>query len=159
MSLIEASANIKRMRSILSGILYTWGGIVTGVSFMDAPRKFKTPSLKRTVAFDVGRVLFSLLHKVEKLLFVITSALSFIVLRKMDDKQSNKNKKRNLKIYYGILIGLLAFQQLYLSPILMKRIETIIAGKTPPTSIIHLLYVSSEAIKLIILWLFAFESK
>eukprot|EP01083_Nonionella_stella_P234769 826161_1 len=111
----------------LSAGLYIWSGICIGVSFMDAPMKFTTPSLKREVAFDVGRTLFGLLWKVETGLFVIISALLFLVLR----EKANAKKKTSYIKYLLIITALMAYQQFYLAPILLDRIQQIIDGKEP----------------------------
>eukprot|EP01084_Bolivina_argentea_P287198 492763_1 len=126
----------------LSAGLYIWSGICIGVSFMDAPMKFTTPSLERKVAFDVGRTLFGLLHNVERAMFVLILAMLFRVLREMNDKE----KKRKFIKYFGFLFIILLYQQFYLNPILLDRIQQIIDGKTPIPSKIHLFYVFSEFI-------------
>eukprot|EP01084_Bolivina_argentea_P287199 492764_1 len=139
------------MKRLLTAALYTWSGICIGVSFMDAPMKFTTPSLKREVAFDVGRTLFGLLWKVETGLFVTISALLFLVLR----EKANAKKKTSYIKYLLIITALMAYQQFYLAPILLDRIQQIIDGKEPPPSQSHIYYVFSEFIKIITLWIFA----
>ena len=139
MGLFSFITNLVLMRPerALNAVLLTWSGIVIGVSFMDAPRKFKTPSLTRSVALDVGRTLFSLLHQVERVLLITSSFLTASLYYKSQQKElKNINGIITLQ---GLISSIVLFQQLWIAPILFKRAELFISGKEPKKSNVHVL--------------------
>ena len=140
-----------RMRAehALNAILLTWSGIVIGVSFMDAPRKFKTPSLTRKVALDVGRTLFKLLHQVERIFLITSTSIIFKLYYNQREQKINETTDiKSIMILQGLITSIVLFQQLWISPILFQRAELIISGKEPKKSNMHIFYPISEVIKL-----------
>jgi hypothetical protein len=141
---MNAAAATRSDSLLLGGSALAWAGFLAGVSLLATPIKFTAPSLVLPVALDVGRVTFAALNRVE-----IGAALIFLVLAVWVG--------RTLWNVAGaaLLAGLVAAQTLWLLPGLDARVDTIIAGGTPPESNLHLVYVLVEGIKLLILFALA----
>ena len=52
-------------KRILIFLALIWLGMVLGISFLEAPVKFRAPTLTRSVGLDVGRHVFGFFNKVE----------------------------------------------------------------------------------------------
>ena len=155
MGIYQFLVNI-RPEHALNAVLLTWSGIIIGVSFMDAPRKFKTPSLTRKVALDVGRTLFQLLHQVERVLLIISASLVYILHSKNQQQIMKDPNIKSIITLQGLVSSIVLFQQFWISPILFKRADLIISGKEPKKSKIHVLYPIFESIKVVALIACAF---
>lgn len=123
-------------------VTFLWMGFVLAISFLEAPVKFTAPSLTLSAGLDVGRRVFSVLNKIE-LAFGITLVLIFL---------STKTYGSRFLLLAGILLILL-IQTIFLLPILDIRAEEYINGSFPPPSNLHLFYIVSEIIKVVLLFL------
>ncbi|MES1907528.1 MAG: hypothetical protein MHM6MM_000631 [Cercozoa sp. M6MM] len=56
-----------------------WCGIVLGISFLEAPAKFKSKHASREALIDVGRTVFAALHRVEVVLSLLALATASVV--------------------------------------------------------------------------------
>lgn len=119
-----------------------WAGMVLGISCLEAPVKFTTPSLTRPVALDVGRVVFSAFNKVEigwsMLLFWL-----FIIVRPF------YRVPKLVGVLFVSLWLIVIFQSLVLLPMLTQRALLVMQGQPLSASPVHALYTSTEFIKLI----------
>ncbi len=118
-------------------LCFVWFGMTAGISLLEAPVKFTTPSLTREVALDVGRVVFSALNKVE-----IVALILLLVLVRVG------GKTRDWWIASGMLLVILIVQTGWLLPELSARAQQILAGTEPEPSIAHLAYITLELTKL-----------
>ncbi|MEM9131658.1 MAG: DUF4149 domain-containing protein [Actinomycetota bacterium] len=127
---------------MLTLLIYTWFGLVLGVSFLATPVKFRAPSLTRPVALDVGRTTFHAFGKVEWVLSV-----AVLVAAALDD--------RGLPALVGVGIGavvvIVVLQAAWLIPRLDVRVAAVIEGQDPPPSHLHSIYAGAEAGKALIL--------
>jgi hypothetical protein len=121
-----------------------WAGLVIGISFIEAPAKFRAPSLTRPVALDVGRHVFRASHLVQLALAV--ALLSFAALAPMSFGQW---------LALGLVEALFIVQHLWLRPVLDKRAQAIIeragagqTGEAPSGASPHTVYVAAEVAKL-----------
>lgn len=129
----------------LKAVFLVWFGILLGVSFLSTPVKFQAPHLTLAVALEVGKVTFHLLHKVEWGMFALTLFLAYLA-------QVNKKIAKNMFVLLTILI----VQNLWIMPTLDLRTDSIIAGGAPSPGHFHLIYIMTEAFKLILLGFIAF---
>jgi hypothetical protein len=109
----------------------------------DAPLKFRAPSLTKSVALDVGTLLFSSLNRVELLFSIILHSLICF-----------SNASFNLILISVFVI--LSVEILILQPSLDERATRIIEEKPVESSMIHLFYVLFEFQKVGLLIYFAF---
>lgn len=120
---------------------FIWLGLILGISFIEAPLKFRAPGITIPLGLGIGRLVFSAVNKMELLLMVLAFFSALI-------------SNRALKIgFYSItiLVLILIFQTLYLLPALDERAELVLKGQLIPPSFHHQLYIVLEIIKLILL--------
>lgn len=124
-------------------ITFIWFGFVAAISFMEAPVKFKAPSLTRAIGLDVGRFVFKALNRIE-IIFAVLILISILAIQ----------YSFSAKILFAIILGILILQTFWLLPELTKRALSYIKKIEPPKSKIHIVYIVSEIIKIISLfWL------
>ena len=124
--------------SLLAIVCLLWAGMVLGISFLEAPVKFTTPSLTLQVGLDVGRHVFAAFHKVE----ILWAVLSLVLLWRVP-------LPRAAQFALGAALIVLLAQSVWLLPILDARVSLILDGKQPPSAPYHVIYVLLEAVKLI----------
>ncbi len=127
------------MNIVLSILLYTWAGLILGVSFIATPAKFKAAHLTLPVALEVGKATFNIFNKIEWIV-----SLSIISLSAITPKPQ----------FYWLLIFTLVFllllETFWLLPILDIRTEQIIAGWLIKPGFHHWLYICADASKIIL---------
>lgn len=115
-------------------------GMLVGVSFLATPVKFLAPSLTLPVALDVGRQTFAIFNKTE---WATSAALLLLVLA---------GSRNRIAAAGAIVVAILvAVEATWLLPELDRRVGEIIAGRTPPPSMLHEVYIWIEAVKLLAL--------
>lgn len=127
-----------------------WLGFLLGVSFLATPAKFLAPSLTLPVALDVGRHTFAVFNKVE---WVLAATLLLVV------PVGTRSWPGGIAAAVAAL--LVVAETVWLLPVLDLRLGLTIAGRLPPPSIHHDLYIAIEVAKLfalvIVAWLAAWR--
>lgn len=123
-----------------------WLGFVLGISFLEAPLKFRAPGITRELGLGIGKLVFGALNKVELILATLLTLVSW-----------NSTLPMIGWIVLGILLLFLTGQTFILLPNLTKRATLIQSGVTPPPSKQHLVYIIMEVVKVIMLLLFVFQ--
>jgi hypothetical protein len=114
-----------------------WAGLVIGISFIEAPAKFRAPSLTREVALDVGRHVFHASHRVQ--LVFAAALLAFATLGSLSWLEW---------FALGLAEVIYFVQLLWLLPALVRRAQAIISGQTPAGDSPHALFIALEVAKL-----------
>lgn len=57
--------------ALAAAVAFTWLGMLLGVSFLEAPLKFRAPGVTPQLGLGIGRVVFAALNRVEVLLTVV----------------------------------------------------------------------------------------
>jgi hypothetical protein len=122
-----------------------WIGFVSAISFMEAWIKFRPKCVTLPIGLSIGQVVFSALNKTEWIF-----ALSLVVLLSI----LKKNIFKKQFAYLAIAIFILCLQTFIFIPILDQRIEIILSENQPQPSFVHLFYVVSEVVKVLMLLLF-----
>ena len=117
-----------------------WAGIVIGISFIEAPVKFRAPTLTRTAAFDVGRTVFAASQWAQAAFAVLALVSAFL-----------GSVARWSWVCLTLAVGTLVVQMGWLFPILDARAQTVIAGGVPTGANPHLAYGVLEVVKLLLL--------
>jgi hypothetical protein len=117
-----------------------WAGIVIGISFIEAPVKFHTPTLSRAVAFDVGRTVFAASQWVQLGLGLLALGLA-----------GWGGLSRRGWVCFGLAAAALLLQMTWIFPILDARAQVVIAGGIPQGASPHALYGALEVVKLLAL--------
>jgi len=132
-------------RRLIVSLSLIWLGMILGISFLEAPLKFKTPSVTLEIGLDIGRLVFGVFNKVECALAVALGILILIV-----------RQKNWLLILLAVVWSTLALQTFWLLPILDNRVALILQGQTPTASCLHTIYVVLEVLKAASLGLYGF---
>jgi hypothetical protein len=129
-----------RRRIAFGVICLLWAGIVIGISFIEAPVKFRTPTLSRPVAFDVGRTVFQASQWAQAGLTLLAAAAALAA-----------RIPRRAVACLGAAAVTLLLQMAWIFPQLNARAETIIAGGVPSGPSHHALYGVLEVVKVLAL--------
>ena len=123
-----------------------WAGLAVGLSFVSAVIKFQVPELSRQAAFALGKHSFTTTNRIE-LVLALLLVVALVARR--------RSINRLTYVASGIVLGILALQTAWLMPVLVDRIDIIVAGGTPPPSTLHVIYVAIESVKVIALFAMA----
>ncbi len=128
-------AQLKYPVGLLS--VFLWVGFVCAISFMEAWLKFRAPGVTTPIGLSIGRLVFSVLNKIEWL-FAIVILINIIW-------------KGGLFTTFHILVCvpiiMLLLQTFWLLPALDIRAEMHIQGQEVVQSNLHFYYVGMELIK------------
>ncbi|MBX9851326.1 MAG: hypothetical protein K2X86_06155 [Cytophagaceae bacterium] len=133
MTLIKKDKNIP---VILIAISFIWAGLILGLSFIEAPLKFRAPNITLALGVGIGRLVFKALNKFE-IFFCLSLWLVLI--------SAVRNKL--LYILVVALTILLTLQSVWLLPELNKRALIVMDGNPPPPNSPHVYYIVMEVIK------------
>lgn len=121
---------------------FLWLGFLLAISFMEAWLKFQAPGVTIPIGLGIGKLVFGALNKVEWVLIIIIAANFVFVSQKI-------YSYRNLLFIVAALMT--ALQTCWGLPALDKIADQIIAGGIDSQPSLHIIYVSMEIIKLIML--------
>lgn len=124
----------------LAVVCLLWAGVVIGISFIEAPVKFRTPTLTRSVAFDVGRTVFRASQWAQ--LGFAALALCAAVAGRVP---------RWAWACLGLAVATLVLQMACIFPVLDGRARVLIAGGVPSGASPHALYGGLELLKVLAL--------
>ena len=124
-----------------------WFGMTAGISLLATPIRFSATTITRSIALDVGQVVFAALNKAEFVALII-----LLVLVRLS------GKARELWAGCGALALILIAQSMWLLPELSARTQQIIDGAVPPPSYVHGAYSILELSKLLLLLYLGFRS-
>ena len=127
--------NVKLLILLMLGI---WLGMVLGISFLEAPLKFRAPNITLPLGLGIGKLVFTALNKFESV---------FTVLLMIWGASQYKSLNTALLITLGLLVLLIVVQSFWLLPILSTRADQLIAGVEIAKTNHHFYYVAMEIIK------------
>ncbi len=123
-------------------ILGIWLGMVLGISFLEAPLKFRAPNITLPLGLGIGKLVFGALNKVE----VLFAAILLLGLWRLWGGLTTPT----IICFISILI-IVILQYLWLSPVLHQRADAIISGLEVASTNHHFFYVGFEVIKVVLL--------
>jgi hypothetical protein len=122
--------------AVVAGVTFTWLGMVLGISFLEAPLKFRAPDVTLRVGLGIGRAVFRALNAVEALL-----AVALVVTVIAGDVPGG------VVVPGAVAAGVLVVQLAAIRPVLNRRTDRVLAGEDAPRSPAHLGYVAAEVAK------------
>ncbi len=131
--------------ALIAAIL--WIGFVSAISFMESWLKFKAPGITVNLGLGIGRLVFSVLNKIE-LVLSLAIIINLIVA-------GNISNSRNLLFFLPFL--LLILQTIWLLPALDVRAVNSIKGEELPKTHLHFYYVGMEVVKVGCLFMFSIK--
>ena len=121
-------------------LVFTWLGMVLGISFLEAPLKFRAPGVTLQLGLGIGRLVFRALNSVEVVL-AVTVAVALVA----------GSPARATVAAYVVTAAALVVQLLVVRPRLGRRSDAVLAGADAPRSRAHLGYVALELVKVVAL--------
>ena len=119
---------------------FVWLGMVTAISFLEAPLKFRAPGVTTVIGLGIGRIVFRALNVAEVVLAV--AVVLGVVLG---------GAPLTPLVATGVLVVLLLVQLVAVRPALNRRSDRVLAGETVPRSRLHLVYIGLEVVKVVVL--------
>ncbi|MFB4302897.1 hypothetical protein [Actinomadura sp. NTSP31] len=122
-------------------LTFLWLGMVLGISFLEAPLKFRAPGVTIPIGLGIGRIVFRALNLAETALAVAVAAAV-----------AAGSPPAAIVVLTAVVAVLLAVQLGAVRPRLNKRSDRVLAGETDlPRSRGHLYYVALEGVKVALL--------
>lgn len=123
-----------------AAVVFTWLGMVLGISFLEAPLKFRAPGVDLRTGLGIGRLVFRGLNSAEAGLGV----LLIIAI-------GTGNASAQAVVVSVIAVLLLAAQLIAVRPRLNKRTDLVLSGEPAPRSNTHHAYIALEGAKVVAL--------
>ena len=126
--------------AVAIALTFSWLGLVVGLSFLEAPLKFRAPGITRELGLGIGRLVFKALNGAE---LVLATGIALALVG--DDVPGIA------WALYVVLAAMLIAQTAMLHLRMDKRAARIVAGETLPSSSLHYIYIGMEVLKLALL--------
>ncbi len=123
-------------QAVALAVPFVWVGMVLAISFLEAPLKFRAPGITLPLGLGIGRLVFRALNLTEIGLAVLLT-LAFFAL---GPSGLSWALLAAAWLTIGVQVGVLR-------PQLDRRAATIVTGRMPPPSRMHLIYIALEAAK------------
>jgi hypothetical protein len=121
---------------VYGAVSFTWLGMVLGISFLEAPLKFRAPGVTPRLGLGIGRVVFRALNRVELALLVVALVAAAL----------GPGRVGRLTALAPAAV-ILAGQLFVVRPRLNRRADRVLAGEQSPRSRAHHAYVVLEVAK------------
>lgn len=119
---------------------FLWLGMVTAISFMEAPLKFRAPNATIPICLGIGRLVFRALNSAE-LILAVAIAATFV----------SERPTAPIVVTFVVAVVMLLAQLLAVRPGLSRRADQVLSGLDAPRSRAHYAYVGLELIKVVAL--------
>jgi hypothetical protein len=116
-----------------------WCGMVVAIA-IEAQIKFKAPGITRELGLGIGKLVFTALNQIECVIAILLAIALFAFAGAM-----------RAKILFSLIAFVLLAQTFWFMPLLVERIDLIVAGQTPPASATHIVYIALEIAKILLL--------
>lgn len=120
--------------------VFVWLGMVTAISFIEAPLKFRATGVTLPIGLSIGRLVFRALNRAEAVLAAIV--LLAVALGGVP---------ASVLPAVAVAVAVLFFQLALVRPALTRRSDRVLAGEDAPRSAGHHVYVALELVKVIAL--------
>ncbi len=115
-------------------------GMVTSISFVEAPLKFRAPGVTLPIGLGIGRLVFRALNIAELTLAVLLASAILVA-----------GPAAGIMVSATVPVMMLAVQIVLVRPRLARRTDRILAGNDAPRSNAHYWYVGLEVVKVVAL--------
>lgn len=116
-----------------------WLGMICAIA-MEAQLKFQAPGITCELGLGIGKLVFTWLNRAE-IVIALLLVFSFFVVA----------SARKTQTIFSVILLILLAQTFWLIPNLIERIDSITAGNAPAASSVHLIYITLEIGKLLLL--------
>ncbi|MFF7794480.1 hypothetical protein [Streptomyces sp. NPDC007991] len=122
--------------AVAGAAAFTWLGMVLGISFLEAPLKFRAPGVTVPLGLGIGRLVFRALNIVESVLAVVVVAAV-----------ATGSPSVFVAVCTACAVTLLAVQLAVVRPVLNRRTDRVLTGEDLPRSRAHVMYIGLEVLK------------
>jgi hypothetical protein len=119
---------------------FVWVGLVVGISFIEAPLKFRAPGVTLPIGLGIGRLVFKAVNGCEVVFGVLVVAA---LTAGIGDRVA--------AVGLMVAVAVLGVQLLAVRPTLSRRSDAILAGDEVPRSRAHHVFIALEVAKLVAL--------
>ncbi|MFD3459850.1 hypothetical protein ACFWVM_09095 [Nocardia fluminea] len=126
--------------AVAIAVVFVWLGMVSAISFIEAPLKFRAPNVTLVIGLGIGRLIFRALNIVETVWATILVVTLLLGLPGTD-----------ATVAVTIAVLALAVQVIVVRPQLTRRTDAVLAGLDAPRSHVHYVYIALEVVKTIAL--------
>jgi hypothetical protein len=126
--------------AVAVAVVFIWLGMVLGISFLEAPLKFRAPNVTLPIGLGIGRLVFRALNTVEVVLAIVVLVATVA-----------RPPSVGAAVALAIAFATLALQIAAVRPRLNRRSDRVLAGLDAPRSRGHYVYVGLEAVKAVAL--------
>ncbi|MEU4317785.1 hypothetical protein AB0F85_05230 [Nocardia fluminea] len=126
--------------AVAVAVVFVWLGMVSAISFIEAPLKFRAPNVTLVIGLGIGRLIFRALNIVETVWATILVVTLLLGLPGTD-----------ATVAVTIAVLALAVQVIVVRPQLTRRTDAVLAGLDAPRSHVHYVYIALEVVKTIAL--------
>lgn len=129
--------------ALLAAVAFLWAGLVTGISFLEAPIKFQALAHHgeegRLIGLEIGKAVFAILALVERILVAPLVVLAFLA----------GGRGRWLTLVIALIV---LWQGVHLTPVLDEQIDSLVAaGGGHIDTWHHTAFIAIEILKLLLL--------
>ncbi|WP_435130736.1 hypothetical protein [Actinacidiphila sp. bgisy144] len=128
--------------AVAAALTFTWCGMVLGISFLEAPLKFRAPGVTVPVGLGIGRIVFRVLNRIEAVLAAGVVAAVAVAAG---------GPPVAVAVPTAVAAAMMAAQLLAIRPGLNRRSDRVLAGEELPRSRAHHVYVATESVKVLAL--------
>ncbi|GAB3803823.1 hypothetical protein GCM10028798_23310 [Humibacter antri] len=139
---IDGQTSVNPALATQVAVTFTWLGLVLGISFLEAPLKFRAPGLSVEVGVGIGRLVFRALNIVEGIAAVVL--LVAVLLQGAGDVPVSLI----LVIAAIVVLGLGA---LVVRPLMDRRVTDGRTAERMPRHTLHFAYIALEVLKVALL--------
>jgi len=125
--------------AVQAAVAFTWLGLVLGISFLEAPIKFRTPGISIELGVGIGRLVFRALNLVEAVLAVVLLVVC-VVRGAAADWWT-----------VGALCLVLLVGAAVLRPLMDRRVRGGETSSRMPRNLLHVGFVGLECVKAVLL--------
>jgi hypothetical protein len=130
--------------AIAVAVTFVWLGMVLGISFLEAPLKFRAPNVTLQIGLGIGRLVFRALNTVEV-------GFAVVLLAAVPTVFAGERSPLGIVVAFGVVFAALAIQLIAVRPRLTRRSDEVLAGADVPRSRGHYVYIGLEAAKVVAL--------
>ncbi|MCM2578388.1 hypothetical protein [Streptomyces meridianus] len=121
---------------VAGAVAFVWLGLVLGISFLEAPLKFRAPGVTVRIGLGIGRLVFRALNAAEVVLAAVVAAAV-----------AAGGPSLAVTVFTVVAAVVLTAQLAVVRPRLNRRSDRVLTGEHLPRSRGHLYYVALEAAK------------
>jgi hypothetical protein len=126
--------------AVAVAVTFIWLGMISAISFLEAPLKFRAPDVTLQIGLGIGRLVFRALNTAEVVFAV--AILGVIAAGRPAPR---------VVVALAVALAALAVQLTMVRPRLNRRSDKVLAGLDAPRSRAHYAYVGLEVAKAVAL--------